>query len=265
MVVTSISMILVVRSYWKWSTWAALGLFIPFIVIDLTFLASNSLKLVEGGYIPLSIGFVILAIMTTWKWGRDKILDAFASYPTTRLKELVAMKASSESGPIIPRTFIVMTPQPIKQQSDRLPITKQLFLDRFSALPLNIIFLTVCQSSHAYVDAKERFTVSTFYSNKKRGSVSSVQVNFGYMEEPNVERVLDKLAAHHNIKVTDNHKNWIFYIVQERVLPDRINNIVKRLRYSLFMVLRNNSRSADEYFGLGKERFLSSEIFPVHF
>ena len=41
---------------WKWSPLAAAALIAPFLLLDLTFLAANLLKVFEGGWVPLALG-----------------------------------------------------------------------------------------------------------------------------------------------------------------------------------------------------------------
>ena len=70
MLVTSLSMIVVAQLCWKWNGVSAIPLFGWFVLVDMTFFAANSLKLIDGGYIPLSIGAFLFLVMTTWRWGR---------------------------------------------------------------------------------------------------------------------------------------------------------------------------------------------------
>src|SRR5438309_2890647 len=56
MVVTAMMALIVVWRGWRWSLPAAAALIMPFLVIDLTFLAANLLKVVEGGWVPLALG-----------------------------------------------------------------------------------------------------------------------------------------------------------------------------------------------------------------
>src|SRR6266568_953603 len=53
MVVTAMMAIIVIRRVWRWSLPAAAALIVPFLVVDLTFLAANLLKVMEGGWVPL--------------------------------------------------------------------------------------------------------------------------------------------------------------------------------------------------------------------
>ena len=49
MVVTALLLLVVMRNVWKWPLVGALVVIIPFLVLDMTFLAANSLKFFDGG------------------------------------------------------------------------------------------------------------------------------------------------------------------------------------------------------------------------
>jgi KUP system potassium uptake protein len=70
MVVTTLAFYRVIRYRWRWPLWKAWPLCAAFVVFDLAFFISNLHKFAEGGWLPLAIAFVMLAIMHTWKTGR---------------------------------------------------------------------------------------------------------------------------------------------------------------------------------------------------
>src|SRR2546430_3665808 len=63
MVVTAMMAFLVIWKTWKWSPWAAGALIAPFLLIDLTFLGANLLKVLEGGYMPLALGGLVMLLI----------------------------------------------------------------------------------------------------------------------------------------------------------------------------------------------------------
>ena len=44
-------------------------------LIDLAFLASNALKIVEGGWLPLAVAAAVFVVMDTWRVGRRVHLE----------------------------------------------------------------------------------------------------------------------------------------------------------------------------------------------
>ena len=58
----------VFRRQFGWSRPAALIVFVwPFGIVDFAFFAANTLKIFEGGWVPLAIGLSIVLVMTTWR------------------------------------------------------------------------------------------------------------------------------------------------------------------------------------------------------
>ena len=44
------------------------------LLIDLPFFGANTLKLLAGGWLPLTIGCLMFTVMATWKWERFLLL-----------------------------------------------------------------------------------------------------------------------------------------------------------------------------------------------
>src|SRR5581483_5202861 len=75
MVVTAMMAFIVIWRVWRWRMLAAAALIAPFLLIDLTFLSANLLKVVEGGWMPLALGVVIMAVMYTWRRGSRLLFE----------------------------------------------------------------------------------------------------------------------------------------------------------------------------------------------
>ena len=60
MVVTAMMAFVVIWRVWHWPLCAAAALIVPFLFIDLTFLTANMLKIVEGGWMPLALGALVM-------------------------------------------------------------------------------------------------------------------------------------------------------------------------------------------------------------
>jgi len=56
MAITSIVYFVVLRQTWRWPLWKALPLLVLFLAWDLPFFASNLLKFLEGGWVPMLVG-----------------------------------------------------------------------------------------------------------------------------------------------------------------------------------------------------------------
>ncbi|NTW14106.1 MAG: KUP/HAK/KT family potassium transporter [Candidatus Moranbacteria bacterium] len=263
MLVTSLAMILIARYLWHWKKWHAYALFMPLAMFDGFFLLSNSMKFFQGGFIPLTIGIVLYSFMTTWQWGKQRINDSNDAMPKMSVGEL--MRLSDRSPTVIPKTVIFLSRKFTREQGQNVPIIFQTFWNRFHAIPQNIIFLHVVIEKVPHMRHK-RFKIHTFKKGTDNiGCIVSVMISFGYWEKPNVEQVLDDLARHHLINIDDDHREWLLYMLQERVHVSRQHVPFWRyVRIKVFQILMKNVDHKDRYFGLGNDIGLSSETIPIY-
>jgi KUP system potassium uptake protein len=260
MLATSLGMFFVVRLYWKWPAPVAFVVFGAFACIDGMFLFANSLKFFEGGFVPLLLGIVLFVVMITWRWGRKVTAAGYSQKQTMTMGELVALKQASERS--LERNALLMVPKPLDSMSDNTPALLQLLWDRHGALPKNLVFIEVIHQKVPYVH-KNRYDVTTFYRDEDKGSIMSVAVSFGFMEDPNVELLLEDLASHHEIDLPTDPHLWIVHVSLENVIPAKVTSLATRFRLRLFMLLRQMSQPAHYFYGLGNDIQLSAEIFPV--
>ncbi|MGB4966370.1 MAG: KUP/HAK/KT family potassium transporter [Microgenomates group bacterium] len=260
MFITSLAMFGIAHHYWHWSKKKAAALFIPFIIIDFIFISANSLKIFQGGFVPLMVALFMLSIMLIWRWGRSKIKDAFEEYPAMSVKKLIAQKMRSAR--FMPRSIVILSPNLITSRNDRIPLLKQLFWDRYRILPKHLIFLTVVVENDPYIHAN-RYEIVKLYDDAKKGSITSVKLRFGFMEDQNVESELESLANHKSINIDEHPSDWLIHAVEERMILNPGVSRIQNIKFNIFQFLRRNSQSADEYFGLGNEVGLTLEVFPV--
>jgi len=262
MLVTTLSMIVVSQHYWKWSQALSLVVFLPLALIDFVFLSANSLKVLQGGYVPLAIGVTVLLVMRNWKWGRSVISKTYAQIPSMTMKELVAIKKQQTQ--FLPRPIVIMTPEQVRQKNDLVPFLEEVFWERYGMLPKHLLFLNVSMEDVPYCD-DNRYEVTKFYEDPDKGSIISVIVRFGFMEDPDVEDVLEGIAAHNEVNVDEDPAHWQIHIAQERIFVASSSSLFYQLRFRFFQMFSKNAGSFDQYFKLGRKVRLSIESIPVRF
>jgi KUP system potassium uptake protein len=260
MVITSLAMVPVARRYWNWGptttglVWGAL------IAVNAAFLVASSLKFLEGGYVPLSVGVVLFLVMTTWRWGRKATFAAYSAKSTMTMAELVALHRGCKV--FMERNAVVMAASSLRLPSDRAPALIQMLWERHGILPRNLILVEVTHRKVPYI-RDNRYRVTVFDRDHHRGSIIAVEVSFGFMEEPNVERLLEEMTRHKEIDLPTDRRQWVVHVSQENLLPSRRMGWLRRVRFRLFLFLRLVSQPAYYYYGLGDEVQLSVEIIPV--
>ena len=261
MVITSLAMYPVARIYWNWSARKAGLVWGALIGVNVAFLVASSLKFLEGGFVPLSVGVLVFLVMATWRWGRKATFAAYSEKSTMTIAELVALHRQCKV--FMERNAVLMAATPLRQPSDRAPALMQMLWDRHGILPRNLILVEVIHRKVPHIH-DDRYRVSVFDRERNRGSIIGVEVSFGFMEEPNVERLLEEMARHKEIDLPTDPRQWIVHASHENLLPlKKRTGMLRRLRLRLFMFLRLVSQPAYYYYGLGDEVQLSVEIIPV--
>jgi KUP system potassium uptake protein len=79
MVISTFLVSIVAARQWGWGTRLAAIVFGALAFVDLSFLAANSLKIVQGGWLPLLIAAVVFIMMDVWRRGRRAHIDKVRS------------------------------------------------------------------------------------------------------------------------------------------------------------------------------------------
>jgi len=260
MFVTTLSILLVARHLWQWSLLKTLLVFSPLLLIDFSLLISNSFKFFSGGYIPLIIGVSILLIMKIWHWGKQITHSKYHKYSSVTMKQLIDFKQHSVVQ--IPKSFIVMTPYGPKKLNHKIVLLEQILLDRYGLIPKHLTFVTVVVHKVPYYQ-NNRFKIIRFYDHPEKGSITSIRINYGFMENPQVERELLKLADRSDIHIDQDKKQWLVHVSTMRFFISPETKFLPKLKLRLYQLMYKNSQSADQYFDLGKDTKLSVEVLPV--
>jgi KUP system potassium uptake protein len=184
MVVTTMMAFIVIWRVWNWPIIAAAALMVPFLLIDLTFLTANMLKVVEGGWVPLALGAVIMVVMYTWRRGSRLLFDK-----TRRLETpLQSLVDSLERKPPqrVPGTAVFLTSDP-----GSAPTALLHSLKHYKVLHEKNVILTIETADAPRVDDAERVRIEPVGQ-----TFSRVVLRFGFMETPNVPKALAIALKH---------------------------------------------------------------------
>jgi KUP system potassium uptake protein len=232
MVVTAMMAFVVVWRVWRWSMWAAAALIVPFLFIDLTFLSANMLKVVEGGWVPLALGGVVMAVMYTWRRG-TRLLFEKTRRQEMPLKSLVA-NLEKKPPPAVPGTAVFLTSDP-----EFAPTALLHSLKHYKVLHEKDVILTIVTADTPRVPEEERVEITPLSPRFSR-----VVLRFGFMETPNVPKALAiarKLGWQFDIMSTS-------FFLSRRALKPAAQSGMPRWQDRLFIGLSRVANDATDYF-----------------
>jgi len=232
MVVTAMMAFIVIWKSWKWAPVAAGALIAPFLMIDLTFLGANLLKVLEGGYMPLALGGCVMMVMYTWRRG-SRLLFEKTRKQEMSLRSLVAM-LQKKPPPHVPGTAVFLTSDPTSAPTALLHSLKH-----YKVLHEHNVILTVETADTPRVKPEERVQIEQIGDN-----FSCVTLHFGYTETPNVPKALAiarKLGWHFDIMSTS-------FFLSRRSLRVAAKSGMPRWQDRLFIALARGANDATDYF-----------------
>ena len=232
MVVTAMMAIVVIWRVWNWSLIGALALMLPFLFIDFTFLSANLLKIVDGGWMPLALGAIVMTIMYTWRRG-SRLLFEKTRRQETPLESLV--KSLEKKPPArVPGTAVFLTSDPVSAPTALLHSLKH-----YKVLHEKNVILTIETADAPRVDAGERVRIQPVGK-----TFSRIVLRFGFMETPNVPRALAiarKLGWQFDIMSTS-------FFLSRRSLKPATQSGMPRWQDRLFIGLTRLANDATDYF-----------------
>jgi len=242
MALTTVMFYVMSREVWGWSLVKAASVSGLFLIVDLTFLAANALKIWHGGWVPLVIAIALYFVMITWKRGRE-ILSKRMMEKTVPLKLLLADLAA-EPPVRVPGTAVFMY-----GSSDGTPPALVLNLTHNKVLHEKIVFLTVTTEDVPHVGGEQRVTV------KRSGKgFHSVVARYGFMQDPDIHEIL---AACKTNGLSIPLEGTTFFLGRETLIAsDRPGMAMWRER--LFAFMSRNALRATAFF-----KIPANQVFEV--
>jgi KUP system potassium uptake protein len=238
MVVDSLLAFVVLRHCWKWPLVTVVAVIGPFLLLESSFVAANSVKILSGGWVPILIGAFLVVTMVTWRIG-------------TRI---LAQKAKRQELPLLDLVHRLEAKPPHRVQGTAVFLTG----DREgapSALLHNLkhnkiihernVILTIRTESTPRVRMEDRVSIEEISPSFQR-----VTMTYGYMETPNI---LKGIAACRRRGLAFDIMSTSFFL-SRRSLKASAHSGMPVWQDKLFIALAGSADSAADYFHIPAER-----------
>jgi KUP system potassium uptake protein len=238
MLIDSILIFVVMRRLWDWPVWISILITTPLLLIDLTFLASNALKIPEGGWFPLLIGGIVFTLLTTWKKGRSLLMRRLSEDAMPLDLFIQSIEASPPTRVDGTAVFLTATP-------NRVPHALLHNLKHNKVLHERVVFLTIVTRDIPYVPDEERGEVEALGCNFYR-----ISADYGFKDDPDVPELLEDCGR----------KGFAFdmmetsFFVSRETLIATVTPGMALWREKLFVSLSKNATKASEFFQVPTNR-----------
>ena len=232
MVLTTALLYHVMRSRWQWSLGQAAAFTGILLAIDLAFFSANLLKILEGGWIPLTFGALVFIIMTTWHSGAETMRQRSAARSLQPAEFFALLR--SDNVVRVPGTAVFLT-----RLGKAIPPVIVDYVKQVGSLQKTVIALTVSFEDVPRVRSKDRVRIEQL-----NDGFWHVTVHFGFVEIPDLPAIL-RLAKKDGVPVLDGAS---YYIERNDVVSRKHRNPLSQWRVALFSFMSRNSAHAIDRF-----------------
>jgi len=233
MLITTILLYRVAVSRWQWPPGAAIPVIAVFGAIDATFLVSNSIKIVEGGWFPLIVGAVIATLMLSWRKGSSEVRDRLHQM-SMPLKQFLDYADKAVIGRA-PGLGVWLT----KVEHGASPMLLR-HIEHNRVLHQTVVLLTFVSDRRPRVPFHERHSLQRlghgFYQ---------IQVRLGFMQTPDIPLSLlncNRLGFDADLE----HRNY--YIAHETIVRREAGSAMDPVSFAIFSFLNRIASRAPDFF-----------------
>lgn len=239
MLIDTLLLGVVIFKMWRWKKPLAIATLAALLLVDTSFFLATATKIVHGGWFPLLLGTIIFILLTTWKRGRQLVLQKLRaeSMPVD-----VFFRDYCENFTRVAGTAIYMY-----NLNDGIPAPLLQNLKHNKVLHETNYFLHVVIEEKSYVSDAERIKITTLGQDIHR-----ITIRYGFMDEINVPKELEKEHVH-GVKI--DPQNVTYFIGRETVIPTSIPGMAI-WREHLFSWMTKNASSAADYYNLPSKRVM---------
>ena len=236
MAITTLIFYRVLVDGWGWAKASALGLCVPLLLIEAGFLGANVVKIPHGGWFALAVGVLLMVQMQTWRRGRALVAERIHRGE----RDLVKFLDETEEITRVAGTAVFMF-----KEIEKAPPALVNNLEHNKVLHRTTLIVSVDPDARPRVPQEERSVVT-----KVAPGVFQVQLEYGFMEEPNVPAALANLGHRDIVWDPDD---VTYFIGRESIVAGKVPGM-NPLAEHLFVMLNRGADSAARFFNLPADR-----------
>jgi KUP system potassium uptake protein len=234
MVITTVMTFFVVRYGWGYPLPLCIAATGFFFLVDMGFVASNSLKIMEGGWFPLAMAAVLYLIMTTWKEGRNLMNAAIK-------EDALELRSFLESVFVSPPVRVDGTAVFLTSDVGTVPNALLHNLKHNKVLHRSNLFVTVRNHEVPWVGLNKRTEIEPLGHD-----CWQVVINYGFKNDPDVPTALEQIRLR---GCAFDAMTTSYFLSRDTVIPT-IGSGMATWREKLFAQMHKNASAAADFLNL---------------
>ncbi len=235
MVISTFLVAIVAVRRWRWRLPVVIAVFGTLGFIDLAFLSANSLKIVQGGWLPLAMAALVFILIDTWRIGRRVHMDHMRD--DTLALDLFLERA--------PAARVAGTAIFLAARTDVVPGPLLHSLKHYKVMHERVVLASIAVEGVPFVPPERRVEV-----NKLGKGFFEVKIRYGFFETPDVPRALERCRA---LGLALDPDTSTFFLGRETLVPGEHPDL-RSWRIALYTWLASNALAPAGYFQLPPNR-----------
>jgi KUP system potassium uptake protein len=235
MLMTSALLFIAMREVWKWNLPSSIAVAGVFLGVDAIFFAANSLKIREGGYVPLLLAAFIYGLMYVWHRGSQAVSaslhDSLVPVPQF-MNELQAQHIARVPGTAVFITRALREVPPVMVWQAR----------KNRSLHSKLLALTVVAESVPRIRDGARLRITPLAQDFWRATA-----HYGFMERPDIPLLLQQAPS---LGCSLQLDDLTYYVGHETIVSREDGKGLFRWEESLFAIMARNSMHVRDFFSL---------------
>jgi KUP system potassium uptake protein len=233
MLITTLLLYRVAIGRWRWPPTAAVLIIVGFGAIDAIFLASNSLKIMDGGWFPIAVGAAVATLMLSWRRGASEVRHRLQemSMPLEEfIKNIDKMCVARPPGIGVWLTKVAHGASPVLLHH----------VKHNSVMHKTVVLMTVVPDQRPRVPFAERHSLERLGHGFYR-----VQVRLGFMQTPDIPRTLANCKMlGFDVDLEQVH----YYLAHEIVVRRAKRSAMGPVSFAIFGFLTHIASRAPDFF-----------------
>ena len=226
--------------FWRWPKWKVALFAIPFLIIDIAFIGSTSLKIISGGWVPILIGAMVFTILMTWKTGREIVFNRLEK-DALPLDLFIKSVSLNDGAMCVPGQAVFLTGNPYIVPHAMLHNIKH-----NKVLHERNILVTVITRDVPFVPDQERIRVEVLDDKFQR-----VFVYYGFKDQPDIPNAL--ALAYAQLEIDFDMMHISFFISRDRLIHT-LGEGMAPWREKLFISMQRNTSPVSDFYQIPPNR-----------
>jgi len=210
------------------------------IAVDALLFTSNSLKFIEGGWLPLLVGVVIFCFMMTWRNGRA-LLAEIQLRDRQPLGDFMAMLENHPPARVDGTAVFL---------SEAIGVVPPAFLHNLKhnkVLHQQNLFVHIKVADTPFVQPESKFNFNALSASSWEATVT-----YGFKEEPDVPHALEQLGQLHT-EVNLEPMRTSYFLSRETLVVIKKFSLIS-VRNRLFSLMMRNATRSTRFFRIPPNR-----------